>query len=75
MKPSFSIQLATASEAQEIAEMAGELLKEIMNAIGMQAFNFNLEDTSSRLSDLISREKYFVFFAVALKLERFTIKS
>lgn len=63
MKSSFSIRPATASEAPEIAEMAGELLNEIMNAIDVQAFNFNFDDTRARLSELIGREKYFVFLA------------
>ena len=41
--------------------MAGELLAEIMNAIGVQAFNFDLAETTSRLQDFLNREKYFVF--------------
>lgn len=43
--------------------MVGELLKEIMSTIGVQTFNFDLEDTSDRLRDFIDREKYFVFVA------------
>ncbi|CAK0779781.1 GCN5-related N-acetyltransferase [Gammaproteobacteria bacterium] len=43
--------------------MVGELLTEIMDAIGVQAFNFNLEETTTRLKDLISRDKYFVYIA------------
>lgn len=43
--------------------MVGELLVEIMNAIGVQAFNFDLAETTSRLQDFIDREKYFVFVA------------
>jgi hypothetical protein len=43
--------------------MAGELLNEIMNAIGVQAFNFDLDETTTRINDFLSREKYFVFIA------------
>lgn len=43
--------------------MVGELLAEIMNAIGIQAFNFDLDETTSRLTDFLDREKYFVFVA------------
>lgn len=43
--------------------MIGELLHEIMNAIGIQAFHFDLEETAARLADFIEHEKYFVFIA------------
>ncbi len=43
--------------------MVGELLAEIMNAVGIQAFNFNLSETAIRLQDFLEREKYFVFVA------------
>lgn len=43
--------------------MVGELLAEIMNAIGVQAFNFDLAATTTRLQDFLAREKYFVFVA------------
>lgn len=65
MKSNFSIQRATASDAHEVAVMAGELLDEIMRAIGVEAFNFNLDETSTRLKDFLEREKYFVFVAKA----------
>lgn len=63
MSVSFTIQVAIASDAQEVAAMAGELLAEIMAAIGVQAFNFDLAETTSRLQDFLNREKYFVFVA------------
>lgn len=63
MSAEFTIQQAIASDAQEVAVMVGELLTEIMNAIGVQAFNFDLAETTSRLKDFIDREKYFVFVA------------
>ena len=43
--------------------MVGELLREIMNTIGVQTFNFDLEETTDRLKDFLHREKYFVFIA------------
>lgn len=43
--------------------MVGELLSEIMATIGIQAFNFDLTETTERLTDFINREKYFVFIA------------
>ena len=43
--------------------MVGELLAEIMAAIGIQAFNFDLSETTKKLKDFLNREKYFVFIA------------
>ena len=63
MSAEFTIQQAIASDAQEVAVMVGELLTEIMNAIGVQAFNFELDEMTSRLKDFIDCEKYFVFIA------------
>jgi GNAT superfamily N-acetyltransferase len=63
MSTSFTIQRAIASDAHAIAVMAGELLAEIMGAINVQAFNFNLHKTIARLQDFINQEKYFVFVA------------
>lgn len=48
---------------QEVAVMVGDLLTEIMNAIGVQTFNFDLDETTARLQDFLHREKYFVFVA------------
>ena len=59
----ISITLAAACDADEIAVMVGELLAEIMNATGDQAFNFQLEETTDRLKGFIKRDKYFVFVA------------
>ena len=58
-----SIQRATPDDVHELAVMAGELLNEIMRAIGTQAFNFSLADTTANLRDFIAREKYFVLVA------------
>ena len=53
----------TASDAPTIAAMVGELLTEIMDAVGERVFHFDLAQTTSRLIDLIEQEKYFVFVA------------
>lgn len=53
--------MAIAGDTQEVAVMVGELLAEIMNAVGVQAFNFDLAETTSRLQDFVSSDKYFVF--------------
>lgn len=63
MALNLTIQRAIASDAQEIAVMVGELLAEIMVAIEVQAFNFDLAETAARLQDFIDREKYVVFVA------------
>ncbi len=68
MNASITIHRATADDAQEVAVMVGELLAEIMNAIGVQAFNFDLTDTTARLKDFLSHEKYFVFVARSVSL-------
>jgi len=61
MNADVTIQRANTDDAQELAVMVGELLAEIMDAIGVQAFNFDLEETSARLKDFLDQEKYFVF--------------
>ena len=63
MRPAFNVQQGIASDAEQVAVMVGELLTEIMDAIGVRAFNFDLAETTSRLKDFIEREKYFVFVA------------
>lgn len=50
-------------DVQDIALMVGELLEEIMNALGTKVFNFNLDETRDRLANFIESEKYFVFVA------------
>lgn len=62
LSENFKIQRATAGDSLEVAVMVGELLTEIMEAIGEKAFNFDLAETASRLRDFLDREKYFVFF-------------
>ena len=63
MTTDIVIQRAHAEDAPAIAVLVGELLAEIMNAIGVQAFNFNLQETTERLSTYLVNETYFVFVA------------
>ena len=65
MTAKITIQRATINDAQEVAVMVGELLNEIMSAIGVNVFNFSLDETTARLKDFIDREKYFVFIALS----------
>ena len=61
----YSIVKATPSSAEDVAHMVGELLHEIMVAIGEQAFHFDHRATLERLFDFIKQEKYFLFIAYA----------
>ena len=63
MNSEIAIQKATAADAPSVAVLVGELLGEIMQAIEVQAFNFDFDETTARLADFINREKYFVFVA------------
>jgi GNAT superfamily N-acetyltransferase len=63
MSADLAIRRAIASDGPEITRLVGELLQEIMAAIGSRAFNFDVDETALRLLDFIQREKYFVFVA------------
>jgi GNAT superfamily N-acetyltransferase len=65
MSTDFAIRRATAEDAPVVAVMVGELLTEIMDAIDLQAFNFDLPKTTLRLTHFLNQEKYFVFVANA----------
>lgn len=43
--------------------MVGELLTEIMDAIGAPVFRFDLGETVARLVNCLAQERYFVFIA------------
>ena len=58
-----AIERAGVGDAPVIATMVGELLQEIMDALRMQAFKFDLEETTDRTRDFLAREKYYVFLA------------
>lgn len=57
------IHPATPADTPTLAAMVGELLQEIMQAIGEQAFNFDLQATSERLQTFIRNGYYHVFVA------------
>jgi GNAT superfamily N-acetyltransferase len=63
MSDEFTVQGAAVGDAQEVAVMVGELLDEIMDAIGVAAFNFDHAETVSRLADWLTHQRYFVFLA------------
>jgi GNAT superfamily N-acetyltransferase len=60
---SIEIKRATPEQSPEIAEMVGQLLEEIMNSIGVKAFNFDWNQTRDRLRQFLLAQKYFVFVA------------
>ena len=57
------IRSATPADAVIIAVMVGELLQEIMQAVGEQAFNFDLPATITRLQNFIRDGHYHAFVA------------
>ncbi|WP_066342609.1 GNAT family N-acetyltransferase [Azohydromonas lata] len=59
----FFIQKATIDDTEDVALMVGELLAEIMSAINVQAFHFDLGETTVRLRDFLEQGKYFVLIA------------
>jgi len=63
MADSFHVHGAAEQDAGDIAAMVGELLAEIMRTTGTPAFNFNHEETVSRLRQFLRRERYFAFVA------------
>ena len=58
------IHSATSADAATIAVMVGELLQEIMQVIGEQAFNFDLPATTARLQNFIRAGHYHAFVAM-----------
>lgn len=57
------IRSAHPEDASVLAEMVGELLNEIMQAIHVQAFHFNHAETSHRVREFLEQRKYHVFIA------------
>ncbi|WP_407275288.1 GNAT family N-acetyltransferase [Halothiobacillus sp. DCM-1] len=57
------IKRAEASDAHSITPLVGQLLSEIMQATGVQSFNFDLGRTATRLERFLEQGKYFVFVA------------
>jgi hypothetical protein len=59
----IAIQPAGADASDEIAPLVGELLGEIMAAIGEQAFIFSLGEATVLLRELLDQGKYLVLVA------------
>lgn len=57
------IQPASADDSPVVAAMVGELLGEIMQTVGVPAFNFDRDDTEQRLRGFLRDGSYFVFVA------------
>lgn len=64
MNNKIYIARAAKDQSGEIAILVGDLLQEIMDRIGIDAFHFDLEETKERLIDFIDSEKNFVFIAI-----------
>lgn len=60
---SIRVQQAQPADAPVIAEMVGELLQEIMAAIGANVFAFNRAQTELRAKTWLTDRTYTVFLA------------
>ena len=63
MTDNIHIEKASVDDSFSLAAMVGELLDEIMSATDTRAFNFDLEETASRLKGFIEQGRYFVLVA------------
>lgn len=63
MAETIKIVMASVGDEHDVAVMVGELLQEIMTAIGENVFQFDLEETEARLNRLVAEGKYIVFVA------------
>ena len=63
MSSSVKIVHADKNDYSDLSLMVGELLNEIMSKINYKAFNYNHEETTQRIKDLISQNKYWIFIA------------
>ena len=59
----IAVERASIADAPTISVMVGELSQEIMDAIGVKAFNFDLAETTARTQEYLAREKYYVFLS------------
>ncbi len=57
------IRPVSMEDSSTIAILVGELLDEIMGAMGSREFDFNLEQAKSRAEDFLRRSLYFSFIA------------
>ncbi len=58
-----SVRPAGPEDADTVAEMVGELLDEIMQGIGVQAFHFDFSETKKRAGHFMESGVYSVFVA------------
>ncbi len=61
--PNIQIIHIQERDFDDLVLMVGELLQEIMDKINYKAFNFDPIKTKTRVNDLISNNKYWVFVA------------
>ena len=59
----IEIHPAGPGDADHVAGLVGELLVEIMDALGSQEFRFNREEAKARVEDFLKRGVYFPFIA------------
>jgi GNAT superfamily N-acetyltransferase len=59
----IAIKRVTVGQASQVAELIGELLHEIMDIAGIQAFSFDHKESTARLQEFMTEEKYIVFLA------------
>jgi GNAT superfamily N-acetyltransferase len=59
----FTIRRAAVEDVAVVASMVDELLSEIMQAIGVQAFDVASDETVARLRDFLDAGRYMVFIA------------
>lgn len=59
----IKIKRAVPEDAPDVAGLVGELLQEIMRTAGVQAFHFDLAETTVRVNDFLQQHTYIVFLA------------
>ena len=57
------VKLAYPTHAEWVAQLIGELLREIMDTLGSEEFKFNLIEAKARAADFLERNVYFAFIA------------
>ena len=60
---SITFEPAARADVRAVAVMLGELLGEISAAAGVQAFDFDVDETQDRLEEYLAQGRYFVFVA------------
>lgn len=60
----ITVRAVREEDIAKVSEMVGELLHEIMDAIGEKVFNFDAEATKERAAEYLGQNRYWVFVAV-----------